>query len=120
MPVELVWRHTDRREVEQALYVMLRMVHVHGWRRLVVAVEPDRHTWLAVSLSPDASEEDARDWSRLLDKRYRRDVAIDELIADPLRFREIYVDGGVGQLLDEVERQQLERERLKREARDGR
>jgi hypothetical protein len=117
MALQLVWRHPDRHEVENALYVMLRMVHVRGWQRLAVLCERDGHTWCCVELTPACSEADARDWSQLFDRRHRRDVAIDELLADPWRFPEIYLNGGVGPLLDEVERQQLERDRLKREAR---
>lgn len=120
MAVELVWRHPDRREVALALYVTMRMVHVPGWRHVVVAVEPDGHTWCGVELAADCREHDARDWSTLLHRRYRVGTTMGELVADPLRYRELYVDGGVAQILNEVEREQVRREELRRRAREGR
>ena len=35
------------------LYVTMRMVHLRGWRRLVVACERTGHTWLGVELAPE-------------------------------------------------------------------
>lgn len=99
------------------MYVMVRMVHVRGWRRLAVAIERDGHAWCGVELDPACREDDAREWSQLFERRYRRHVSLDELLAEPWRFEEIYLGGGIRVLLNEVERQQVERERLKREAR---
>ena len=117
MAVAFTWRHTSRREVEIALYVALRMVHLPGRSLLAVLCEPDGHTWCCVELAAAASEADARDWSQLLERRYRVDVTADELLATPWRFSEVYLNAGVGALLNDVERQQVERDRLMREAR---
>jgi hypothetical protein len=117
LSVQLVWRHPERREVELALYVQMRMMHVGGWRRVVVAIEPAGAAWCAVELAPNAGEDDARTWAVLFEPRRRVATTIDELLSRATTFREIYIDGGVGALLNEVERQQIERERLKREAR---
>jgi len=103
--------------VELALYVTMRIVHVGGWRRVVVAIERRGAAWCAVELAAGAREDDAATWARTFDRRYRVATSIAELTAEPLRFSELYVDGGVGALLDEVERQLAEKDRLMREAR---
>lgn len=108
MAASCVWRHPERREVLLALYVQLRMAHVRGWAHLLVAQEPRGATWLAVTLAPTCGEEDARDWSRLLPARYRVPTTPDELMAEPRRFSELYMDAGVQAFLREHERE-LER-----------
>lgn len=105
LALQLVWRHPDRREVELVLYVTMRMVHLRGWRRVVVACERTGHTWLAVQLAPEASEADALAWSQTLDARYRRPETIEDLLALAGTWSELYVDGGVGTFLNAHERQ---------------
>lgn len=108
MALQFVWRHPDRREVERTLYVQLRMVHVRGWAHLLAAQEPRGHTWAAVELAPTAGEEDARDWALLFARRYRVETTIEALLAEPRRFSELYLDGGVQAFLRGHERE-LER-----------
>jgi hypothetical protein len=78
---------------------MLRMMHVPGYRRIVVLQESYHHTWLAIEISDTASEEDARDWSSFFPARYRVQTTIEELLATPQRWSEIYIDGGVSAFL---------------------
>lgn len=120
MAVQLVWRHPSRREVELVLYVTMRMVHLRGWRRIVVAVERDEHTWLAIELAPETSEADAKAWATTLENRYRRKETIDELLAMAGRWNQLYVDGGVGAFLNGYERQMERDEETRRRARDER
>ncbi len=108
MAAACVWRHPERREVLLTLYVQLRMVHVRGWLHLLVAQEPRGSTWLAVTLAPSCSEEDARDWSRVLPVRYRVETTAEALLSEPRRFSELYMDAGVQAFLREHERE-LER-----------
>lgn len=120
MAVQLVWRHPQRREVEMVLYVTMRMVHLRGWRRVVVAVERSEHTWLAVELAPETSEADAKAWSTTLPNRYRRTETIDELLALAGQWNELYVDGGVRGFLNGYERQMERDEETRRRGRDER
>jgi hypothetical protein len=108
-PLQFVWRHPDRHEVEIALYVQLRMVHVRGWRHLVVAQEPRGATWVCVEMAPETSEENARDWSSLFDARYRVPATLGDVLATPGRWSELYIDAGIARFLERHERQ-LERD----------
>jgi hypothetical protein len=118
--VQLVWRHPQRREVEMVLYITMRMVHLRGWRRVVVAVERDEHTWLGVELAPETSEDNAKAWAATLDDRYRRTETIEELLAMAGQWNELYVDGGVAGFLGAYERQMERDEETRRRARDQR
>jgi hypothetical protein len=89
--VQLVWRHPQRREVEMVLYITMRMVHLRGWRRVVVA-----------------------------DDLYRRTETIEELLAMAGQWNELYVDGGVAGFLGAYERQMERDEETRRRARDQR
>lgn len=89
--------------------VQLRMMHIGGWRHLVVAQETPGKTWLAVEMAATAREDDARDWSTLLPARYRVETTIDALISEPWRYSELYIDAGVGPLLNRVEWEQYKR-----------
>lgn len=102
------------------LYITLRMVHLRGWRRLVVAVEQLGATWLAVELAPEASEADAQAWAATLDGRYRVAMTLDELVSSPGRWNQLYVDGGVGAFLNGYERQMERDEETRRRAREER
>ena len=117
MAVQLVWRHPSRREVELVLYVTMRMVHLRGWRRLVVACERSGHTWLGIELAPETSEADAQAWASTLDKRYRRPESIEELLQLAGTWKELYVDGGVGAFLNGYERQMERDEETRRRGR---
>lgn len=119
MALTYVWRHPERREVLLTLYVQLRMAHVRGWSHLLVAQEPRGVTWLAVTLAPTCGEEDARDWSRALPARYRVAAAPDELLAEPRRFSELYMDAGVQAFLREHERELERAAETRRRWRDG-
>lgn len=114
MALGFVWRHHDRREVELALYVALRMVKVGGWRRLVFAHHWRRGTYAGIELAPDASEEDAHTWSRLFATRYRVNLTIADLLADVGSFEELYIDGGLRVVLAAVEEDQRRRDELRR------
>jgi hypothetical protein len=118
--VQLVWRHPERREAELALYVAFRMVRVPGWRHLLVAMDRRDAAWVGIELAPNARENDARDWAGLFHERYRVEATIEELLADPRRFKELYIDGGVGAFLNEYERWVEAREQERRRLRDER
>lgn len=120
MGVQIVWRVPERREVEIALYVWLRMVHVAGWRRLVICCPLTGATFAGIELAEQASEADARDWARLFDRRYRTTLTLDDLLQDPARFTELYIDGGVGAFLRRYEDEQARAEALRRRAREER
>lgn len=100
------------------LYVTMRMVHLRGWRRLVVACERSGHTWLAIELAPETSEADAQAWAQTFDRRYRVEMTMDALVAAPLRWSELYVDGGVGAFLNGYERQMERDEETRRRGRE--
>ncbi len=102
------------------LYVTMRMVHLRGWRRVVVACEQLGHVWLAVELAPETSEADAQAWAATLDRRYRRTETLEELIALAGTWNELYVDGGVGRFLDGYERQMERDEQTRRRGREQR
>lgn len=102
------------------LYVTMRMVHLRGWRRVVVAVERTDHTWLAVELAPETSEADAAAWASTFDKRYRRAESIEDLLAMAGTWNELYVDGGVAGFLGGYERQMERDEETRRRGRDER
>lgn len=102
------------------LYITMRMVHLRGWRRVVVAVERTDHTWLAVELAPETSEADAQAWAATLDARYRRTETIEDLLALAGTWNELYVDGGVRGFLNGYERQMERDEQTRRRARDER
>jgi len=101
--VQYVWKHPDRKEVQLQLYGQLRIAHVGGWVHLVVCCELLGRTWVGVELATTATERDARDWYGLLPPRYLVKLTIDELLAEPRRFAELYLDGGVRAFLNERE-----------------
>lgn len=103
MGVQYVWKHRDRRELQRQLYVWMRMAHIPGWAHLLVAVEPLGRTFFAVELAEYATERDARDWSGFLPKYNRVQTTIEEMLATPRRFGELYIDGGIGAFLNEQE-----------------
>lgn len=117
MAVELAWRHPDRREVEIRLYVALRMVHLRGWRRLVVCCAFQGPVFVGVELAPETPEDDAQAWAALFHRRYRVPMTVDELTADASRWSELYRDGGVGAFLNGYAREQERMEELRRRAR---
>jgi len=116
--VQLVWRVPQRERVAEVLYVTMRLMHVGGWRRVLVAQESRGACWCAVELDDQAREDDAATWAASFERRYRQDVTIDELMAGWQRFSEVYIDGGVGELLNQVERLRAERDNLRRAERD--
>ncbi len=99
------------------LHITMRMVHLRGWRRVVVAVEQLGHVWLGVELAPLASESDAQAWAATLERRYRRSESIEELLQLAGCWNELYVDGGVGRFLDGYERQMERDEQTRRRGR---
>lgn len=107
MAIQFVWRHPRRDEAERALYVYMRMMHIGGWRHIVVCTEKGFGCYIGVEMAERAREDDARDWSQFLEKRYRVELTLEELTSEPMRWREIYIDGGVGALLNEVERMEM-------------
>lgn len=117
MPVQFVWRHPDRREVEIRLYVALRMVHLRGVQRLLVGCVSRGQVFVGVELAPETPEDEARAWSTLFERRYRVAATIDELAADAGRWSELYQAGGVGAFLNGYEREQERMEELRRRAR---
>lgn len=115
--VQFVWQRRERRDLEIALYVMLRHMHVAGWRHLLVAGSLLGPWFLGVEMSPDAREDDAHTWAALMDGRYRVETTIADLLAEPTRFTELYIDGGVAAFLAGYERELERMEELRRRAR---
>lgn len=117
MALQYVWAHPDRHEVEELLYITLRMMHVRGWRHLVLVQPPRGRVFVGVELAPEANEENARDWSHFLAEQYRVPMTLDELLADPWRHAEVYVDAGIGALMNSVEQRHLQEERARQDFR---
>lgn len=107
----------DRREAADTLYVVLRMGRVRGWARLVVAWSMRRGTFVGVELAAGASEEDARTWASLFGARYRVSIEFGDLLGELERFDVVWMNGGVGELLDGLEEEQRRREAWRRERR---
>ncbi|MBF6606945.1 MAG: hypothetical protein IVW53_15365 [Chloroflexi bacterium] len=119
MALQFTWKHPDRHEVELALCVHVRMMHIRGWQHLVVAQQWRGATWVAVEMAPHAREDDARDWSQLLPARYRVETTIEALIGEPWNFSELYIDAGIGPLLSRVEWEQYKRRETWVDIHDG-
>jgi len=115
--VVLCWRHPDRREVEIALYVSLRMMHLGGRGRTVVLCPARGGATLALELDESASEEDAQAWASLFHRRYRIETTIEELLAGVTRYGAVYMDGGIGEFLNAYEQEQRRMEELRRKDR---
>ncbi len=95
MSVGVVWKERNRWEAQGRLWAWLEIAKLSGWRHLVVAVDHRERVYIGLQFDAVTYREGMEDVSPPWPYYRRAPMTFDELLEDPLHWRELYVDEGV-------------------------